>query len=164
MAIKRILVPTDFSDHAGSALKYGREFAETFGAELLILHVVEPIYYATPADMYVTSPNLSMLLDEQRKIATRQLARISAVLKKAGQRHRTLLKTGTPAQVIADTAQDTRADLIIMSTHGRTGLAHILVGSVAEKVVRHASVPVLTLRRLVAKRLTRKPRAAKARR
>jgi len=155
MAIKKILVPVDFSDDALNALRYAQELGRTFKAELLILHVVEPIYYATPADMYVTSPNLAMLLDEQRTLATQQLARLSASLKAKGQRHRTLLKTGTPAQLITDTAQSTKADLIVMSTHGRTGLAHILLGSTTEKVVRHAGCPVLTIRHGTEKRRKR---------
>jgi nucleotide-binding universal stress UspA family protein len=164
MAIKRILVPIDFSSDAMHALQYGREFAQRFGSELLVLHVVEPIYYATPADMYVTSPNLSMLLEEQRTLATKQLGQLSANLKAKGQRHRTLLKTGTPAEIISDTAKSAKADLIIMSTHGRTGLAHILLGSTTEKVVRHAPCPVLTIRRVDAKAGKKAKRATKSRR
>jgi universal stress protein A len=152
MAIKKILVPVDFSSDSLKALAYARDFAGLFGAELSILHVVEPIYYATPADMYVTTPNLTMLLEEQRRVGARQLARLAAELEKKGQSGRTMLKTGAPAQVIIDTARSTRADLIIMATHGRTGLAHMLMGSVAEKVVRGAACPVLTVRRGVGKR------------
>lgn len=148
MPIQRILVPIDFSDDSLNALTYAREFAAAFDAELLLLHVIEPIYYATPADMYVTSPNISMLLDEQRAIAEQQLERLSAELSAQGRKHRTILKTGTPAQVIVEAAEVADANLIIMSTHGRSGLAHILLGSVAEKIVRHATCPVLTIRRV----------------
>lgn len=158
MAIKRILVPIDFSDDSLNALAYARDFAKPFGAELQLLYVVEPIYYATPADMYATSPNLTVLLDEQRRAGKQQLARIAADLEKKGQPVRSLLKTGSPAQVIVDTAKSGRADMIIMATHGRTGLAHMLMGSVAEKVVRNAACPVLTVRRAAAK--ARKPRKA----
>ena len=148
MTIKRILVPVDFSPDSLKALSYSRDFGATFRAELLVLHVVEPVYYATPADMYSTSPNLATILDEQLHVAKQQLSRIEADLKKKkGQRARALLKTGSPAQVIADTAKKERADLIVMSTHGRTGLAHIVMGSVAEKVVRSAHCAVLTVRR-----------------
>ena len=152
MAIERILVPIDFSDDSLNALTYAREFAAAFNAELLLLHVIEPIYYATPADMYVTSPNISMLLDEQRAIAEQQLERLSAELSAQGRKHRTLLKTGTPAQVIVEAAEAAGAHLIVMSTHGRSGLAHILLGSVAEKIVRHATCPVLTIRRIETKK------------
>lgn len=161
MAIKRILVPVDFSRDSLKALAYAKDFAKLFGAELSILYVVEPIYYATPADMYVTTPNLSMLLDEQRRIGEQQLARLGADLKKKGQRARTTLKTGAPAQVIVDTAKSARADLIIMATHGRTGLAHILMGSVAEKVVRSARCPVLTVRSAIAKQRPTRKRSAR---
>ena len=146
MPIKHILVPVDFSKDSLHALAYAADFAKLFGSDLSILHIVEPIYYATAADMYVTSPNVTLLLDEQRRIATRQLARLEADLEKKGHRVRTLLKAGSPAQLIIDTAKRSRAELIIMATHGRTGLAHMLMGSVAEKVVRGAACPVLTVR------------------
>jgi len=157
MAIKRILVPVDFSGDSLNALAYARDFAKPFGAELLILSVVEPIYYATPADMYVPSPNVAMMLDEQRRSAEQQLQRIGADLKKRRQRFRTAVKVGSAAQVIVDTAKK-GADMIIMATHGRTGLAHMLMGSVAEKVVRTAACPVLTVRCAGAKRPRRKKR------
>jgi len=158
MAIKSILVPVDFSDDSLNALAYGREFAKPMGAELIILYVVEPIYYATPADMYVTTPNLTTLLDEQRRVGKEQLARLEAELKKKGIRGRSILEMGVPAHVIVDTAKRRRADLIIMATHGRTGLVHMLMGSVAEKVVRTAPCPVLTVRHGAAKRAPRRKR------
>jgi universal stress protein A len=145
MAIKRILVPLDFSKESLRGLAYAREFAKAFGAELLLVSVIEPIYYATPGDMYVPSPNIAMLLDQQRRLATQQFKRIGADLLKRRQRFRVVVKTGSPAQVIADTARRGRADMIIMATHGRTGLTHMLMGSVAEKVVRSAPCPVLTV-------------------
>jgi universal stress protein A len=156
MAIKRILIPVDFSDDSLRALAYAREFAKPFGAELCVLYVVEPIYYATPADMYATSPNIAMLIDEQRRVGAQQLARINADLKRKGARVRTLQKTGSAAQCIVDTSKSVKADLIIMGTHGRTGFAHMLMGSVAEKVVRTAGCPVLTVRREAAKKAARK--------
>ena len=156
MAIKRILVPIDFSDDSLKALAYARDFGKPFGAELCVLYVVEPIYYAAPADMYATSPNMAMLIDEQRRVGAQQLARINADLKKKGERVRTLQKTGSAAQSVVDTAKSIKADLIIMGTHGRTGLAHMLMGSVAERVVRMAHCPVLTVRREAAKKAARK--------
>ncbi len=157
MAIKHILVPVDFSRDSLHALAYAADFAKLFGADLSILHVVEPIYYAAPADMYVTTPNVTMLLDEQRRVGARHLARLDADLRKKGHQVRTALKTGSPAQLIIDTAKSGRADLIIMATHGRTGLAHMLMGSVAEKVVRGAGCPVLTVRRAASRRARRRP-------
>jgi len=160
MAVKRILVPVDFSNDSLQALAYAREFAKPLRAELVILYVVEPIYYATPADMYATSASVGMMVDEQRKVGAQQLARLAADLKKRGLRCRTILKLGSPAQVIVDTAKSHRADAIIMATHGRTGLAHMVMGSVSEKVVRTAGCPVTTLRPGVVKR----PKARKRRR
>lgn len=164
MAIKRILVPVDFSKASLQALDYAREFAKPFGADLVVVHVVEPIYYATPIDMYAASPNVAMLVDEQRRMATVHLERLSADLTTTGLAHRTMLKSGAPAQVIVDTAKSAKADLIIMATHGRTGLAHVLLGSVAERVVRTAACPVLTVRTSAGRRAHRAPsRAAKKR-
>src|SRR5215475_11212400 len=114
MAIKLILVPVDFSDGSLKALTYARDIAKPFGAELLLLYVIEPVYYATPADMYVTTPNMTMLLDEQRKIGTTQLRRLVTDLDKKRQRARGMVKTGSPGQVIVDTAKSVRADLIVI--------------------------------------------------
>ena len=160
--IKRILVPIDFSKDSLKALAYARDFAKPFGAELLLLHVIEPIYYATPVDMYVTTPNMTLLLDEQRRVGSQQLARFGADLEKKGTPARTMLKTGAPSQVIADTAKNAHADVIVMSTHGRTGLAHMIMGSTAEKVVRHASCPVLTVRRGAVKQAKARKKPARA--
>lgn len=160
MAIKRILVPVDFSADSLNALAYARDFGTRFGAELLILYVIEPIYYATPADMYVASPNVALLLEEQRRIGNEQMKRIGTDLQKKGARFRTMIKGGAPAQMIVDTAKSTRADLIVMATHGHTGLAHMLMGSVAEKVVRTAACPVLTVRHGVKGAKPRKQRTA----
>lgn len=146
MTIKRVLVPVDFSRDSLAALDYALEFTKPFEAEVVLLHVIEPVYYATPADLYATSPNLALLLEEQRRAAQAQLEKL--VQKIAGTRRkvRALLKSGAPAQVIAETAQKPKADLIIMATHGRTGLAHVLLGSVTERVLRIASCPVLVVR------------------
>jgi nucleotide-binding universal stress UspA family protein len=146
MAIKRILVPIDFSKDSLKALAYATDFAASFGARIALLHVVEPIYYATPTDIYTASANIAPLLDQQRRAAEQQFARIVAGMEKKGRRIQATIKTGAPSQVIVDSAKKDRADLIIMATHGRTGLAHLFMGSVAEKVVRSAACPVLTVR------------------
>jgi universal stress protein A len=147
MQIKKVLVPVDFSKDSLRAAEYAKNFAAPFGAQLVLLHVIEPIYYASPADMYAASPNLALLIEEQRKAAQAQLQQLAQKLSGQGAKVQTLLKSGSPAQVIADTAKRIKADLIVMATHGRTGLAHVLLGSVAERVVRLATCPVLTVRR-----------------
>jgi len=147
MQIKKVLVPVDFSKDSLRAAEYAKNFAAPFGAQLVLLHVIEPIYYASPADMYAASPNLALLIEEQRKAAQAQLEQLAQKLSGQGAKVQTVLKNGSPAQVIADTAKRIKADLIVMATHGRTGLAHVLLGSVAERVVRLATCPVLTVRR-----------------
>lgn len=144
MRIKRILVPVDFSADSLEALAYARQLAARCGADLLLLHVAEPVYLAEPN---VAAADLTTLLDAQQRTADAQLSRISADLRKEGRRVRTLVECGVPAQVIVETADNTGTDLIILATHGRTGLSHMLIGSVAERVVRMARCPVLTVRR-----------------
>jgi universal stress protein A len=164
MAIRRVLVPVDFSGDSLNALAYARDLVKPFNAEVVLVHVIEPIYYATPADMYMTSPNLASIIDEQQRLAAQQLERIAGNLEKKGHRVRTVLKTGSPAQVIIDTAQRTGSDLIVMATHGHTGLAHLFMGSVAEKVVRAAACPVLTVRSMLLKKGKRRKGARVSRR
>ncbi len=149
-AIKRILVPVDFSPDSRNALQYAADLAAVFRAGIVTLHVVEPVYVAEP---YLgVAPEVGILLDEQVRNAKAVLARLATDLKKKGQRIRTMVTAGPPALLIVDVAKDVRADLIVMGTHGRTGLAHLLIGSVAEKVVRTAQCPVLTVRGAVGKR------------
>jgi nucleotide-binding universal stress UspA family protein len=145
MRTRKILVPVDFSEGAQAALDYAADlFAQ--GGEIVVLHVVEPLYYATPADLYGGAANLGMLLDEQQRIAKQQLAKLAQRLAKRRLRVKTVFETGVPYQTILDTAKKLKVDLIVMATHGRTGLTHLLLGSVTEKVVRSASCPVLTVR------------------
>jgi universal stress protein A len=152
MAIKHILAPIDFSADSLNALTYARDLAKQFRAELSILHVVDQTYLAGTPELSVANPQLARILDEQYRACDAQLERLSADIKKTGQRCRTLVKRGVPSLVIAATAKKMGADLIVMGTHGRTGLAHMLIGSVAERVVRSAHCPVLTVRRAARKR------------
>jgi nucleotide-binding universal stress UspA family protein len=147
MKIKRILVPIDFSTHAQGALDYAIEFAKPFKAELLVLHVVEPIYYAVPDFTGGAAASMGSLLEEQRQSARAELVRLEHTYAKRRVRLRTLLQTGVTAyEAIVATAKKLKADMILMATHGRTGLTHLLMGSVTEHVVRTASCPVLTVR------------------
>ncbi len=147
MNIERILVPIDFSPHSLRALDYAAELAKPFQAELVALTVVEPIPYAMAGDIYTgAAAQAGALLDEQMRAGRDQQLRLSEEFKKRGIELRTVLQTGIPYRVIVDTAKDLQADLIVMATHGRTGLSHLLIGSVTERVVRTAACPVLTLR------------------
>jgi nucleotide-binding universal stress UspA family protein len=144
--IKRVLVPIDFSPPSMKALDYAADFAKPLGAELCVLFVIEPIYYAVPDLAGAAAGSVGGLLDEQRKSAKQQLERLQARYARRNIKLRALQQTGTPYQAIVDAAKTLKADLIVMSTHGRTGVSHMLMGSVAERVVRTAVCPVLTIR------------------
>jgi nucleotide-binding universal stress UspA family protein len=146
MKLKRILVPTDFSDFSRQALEQAIDLGKRFKARIIVFHALEPIYFAASADLYGPSANLGMLVEEQRRSAQEQLARLGRSLAKRKVPVRTVLASGTPHAVILDAVRKLGADLIVMSTHGRSGLSHLFLGSVAEKVVRGASCPVLTVR------------------
>lgn len=145
MKIKRILVPVDFSPNSLNALDVSVEFAKPFKAGLTVLFVIEPIYYAVP-DFVGTPGAMSSLIEEQIRTGREQLLALERRYAKRRVKLRTVMRTGTPYQEIVDTAKSSRADLIVMATHGRTGITHLLLGSVAERVVRSAPCPVLTLR------------------
>lgn len=155
MAIEKILVATDFSDGALQAIEYAIDLAQPIDAELIVLFVVEPAHYGTGADLYSGSLDPSILVQEQQRIGREQLSRLGQRLDNRAIRFRTLLETGTPYRIIAEVAKTRRADLIIMATHGRSGLSHLLLGSVTERVIRTAPCPVLTLR--AQQRKPRKP-------
>ena len=141
--IKRILVPTDFSAHASDALDHARSLAEKFNARLTLLHVFEPInlaYESVSAQMVECAQRAE---DDAREL----LADLYADLKEApGPAVHSVFVTGRPEEKIVSMAKKLKQDLIVISTHGHTGLKHLFLGSVAERVLRHANCPVLVLR------------------
>lgn len=142
--IKKILVPIDFSEHSKNALQYAISFAKQFNSELLLVYVVEPTIY--PADFsfgQVAVPSIENELRERGEFELKQLvqAQIKDVLPS-----RTMVLTGKPFLEIINTADAENVDLIIIATHGHTGVEHILFGGTAEKVVRKAPCPVLVVR------------------
>lgn len=144
IAIKRILVGTDFSARAHLALRYGAEFATVFHAELLLCHVLEPIdFLATlpPVGESYIPANLPQLQEQQAKD---QCEKLLAELQIPNTR--IILVHGTPFAELVRAARNEEADLLILGTHGRGAIAHLLLGSVAERVVRAAPCPVLTVR------------------
>jgi universal stress protein A len=157
MRIRRILVPTDLSPTSRAAVRSAGELARQFGAEVWLLFVAEP--YAAPGDLYA-SPALVQLFEESRALARRRLATVEASLRRSRIRCRGLVAVGSPAPTIVETAATKRADLIVMATHGSTGLTHFFLGSVAERVVRTAGCPVLTIRPQTRTRRTRRSKAA----
>jgi len=146
MAIKRILVPVDFSAPSLQALEYAADLGKRFGAELVLIHVVEPIYYA--ADPFGTGDILGAALDEVQGAGREQLNRLATGLRKRRLAVATVVRVGPPSHTIVQVATQRGTHLIVMSTHGRTGVSHLLMGSVAEGVVRTAGCPVLTVRAL----------------
>jgi nucleotide-binding universal stress UspA family protein len=144
--IKRILVPVDFSAPSLQALDYAIEFGRPFTPQFIVLHVVEPAYYLLPGEVYDGGLDIGLMQRELERGRREELARLAAKLHKRRLALRTLLSVGAPDRVIVATAKKLNADLIVMSTHGRTGLSHVLMGSVAERVVRSAACPVLTVR------------------
>jgi nucleotide-binding universal stress UspA family protein len=146
MKLKRILVPTDLSPASFVGLDYAAELARAFKAEIVLLHVVEPIVYATPTDLYAATADLGSVLQEQERSGRAQLQKIQQRYGKKIAKMRAVQQTGTPYVAITSVAKKLKADLIVMSTHGRTGLSHLFLGSVEEKIVRTSACPVLTVR------------------
>jgi universal stress protein A len=143
MQLRRVLVPTDFSAPSRQALDMAIDFARTFGAELELFHVRELPTYAFPDAGLPMTP---MVMEELEKSSRAELERLSAEVERGGVRCGYATSVGAHDLEICRRAADWGADLIVMGTHGRTGLRHVLLGSVAEKVVRRAPCPVLTVR------------------
>ena len=143
---KRILVPVDFSDRSLEALDRAVDFGRDYAAALVVLHVVEPVYLPGSADAFGGGYDSRLVYEELEHSARERLMQLAADLARRRVPARPLLRAGTPHQVIVDVARRLKADLIMMSTHGRTGLSHLAMGSVAERVVRTATCPVMTLR------------------
>ncbi len=144
VSIRKILVPTDFSEHADHAWPYALHFAQEFGAEVHLLHVLAPPPRVTEA--YAVNFDPEGFTAAMRAEADVSLDRL---VQAAQDRHLTIRRevlVGVDFHEIIDYARVHQIDLIVMATHGRTGLAHALVGSVAEKVVRKAPCPVLTIK------------------
>jgi nucleotide-binding universal stress UspA family protein len=143
MASQRFLVPIDFSDYANQALDYAINLAGKLEARLTLLHVIQSVPLGG-VDMGVTLPYtyLQDLEAEIMQSMQSHLARVTA----AGLEGEIVVVHGVPFHEIVETAKMHKVDLIVMGTHGHTGLQHILLGSVAEKVVRLAPCPVLVAR------------------
>ena len=143
--IKAIVVATDFSEPAETALDYGRNFARAFAAKLHLVHVANDLAASAPVSEIPMD-----LTKVQAQLDAEAQASLDAAITEDDQRSLTvekvLLTSGTPSRAILDYATDIRADIIIVGTHGRGGLAEFFLGSVAQKIVRSAPCPVLTVR------------------
>ena len=144
LAIESILVPIDFSTHSKNALKYAIPMAVKFNARLHLVYVVEPTIY--PADLGFGQVVLPGVEDELRE---KGAAELQALIEKeiGGQVGATsIVRTGNPHHEILSEAKEKGVDLIVVATHGHSGMEHILFGSTADRIVRHAHCPVLTVR------------------
>ena len=140
----RILWPTDFSPLAKAALPHAVGLASAAGAELVLLHVLPSLAAYTAPEL---AGALSVSLQRQSRVAAqRQLHRLETQVKGPNFRTHTVLTEGVPFDQIVRAAKRLRCDLIVLATHGRTGLVHAIMGSVAENVLRRAPCPVLTAR------------------
>lgn len=143
-SITRILVPVDFSANSDRALHYAATLAGQVGASVELLHVVEDFTYGVLSEVYV--PNMPDMMQETINSAVERLASLKASVFPHGSDVETVAYGGRPAPTIVEYAKAGGFDLIVMGTHGRTGLPHLFMGSVAEQVLRAASCPVLTVR------------------
>lgn len=141
LPLKAILVPIDFSEPSKKALRYAARFAEQFGSTVTLLHVIQPMVY--PADFGYPATIVDNLDSAVREQAEQQLSALTQLFSPA---MKCLIRVGQPYHEITIAAKELNADLIVIATHGRTGLRHVLMGSTAERVVRYAPCPVLTLR------------------
>ncbi|MBW2387270.1 MAG: universal stress protein [Deltaproteobacteria bacterium] len=142
MSMKRILVPVDFSATSAAAVEYAIEFAKAFDAEIDLLHS----YQINPGAITPYGPVLpDALFDSLRAAASEQLEKVHGQVRAAGVEAKTHLSNNVPSYAIVDAAQELSSDLIIMGTRGLTGIKHVFLGSVAERTLRHAPCPVLTV-------------------
>lgn len=144
ITLKKIMVATDFSAHSEVAIRYAAEFANAFGGEVVLVSVVEePTLMAElpPMGEAYFPPNLTEL---QKESAEQECEK---QLKHAGlEGSKVVISVGTPFVEIVKIARDEDVDLLIIGTHGRGAIAHMLLGSVAERIVRKSPCPVLTVR------------------
>jgi nucleotide-binding universal stress UspA family protein len=144
IALKNILVPTDFGPPSAQALEYGRHFARQFGARLHVLHSVENVMVPGGAEVPVAA--VQQVEQGLESVAARQMAEAVTSDDRATLQVVTVVRSARAAAIdIIEYARDQAIDLIVMGTHGRGALQHLLMGSVAERVVRTAPCPVLTV-------------------
>ncbi|HEX9757527.1 MAG TPA: universal stress protein [Nitrospiria bacterium] len=139
---KKILVPVDFTEYSDEAISYAELLAITFQAKILLFHVIEQFTYSVSdtiqvMDHYTTLKEISEQMLENKK---KQLKRKGIVVE-------SMVLKGNPALEIVKYSETKRVNLIVIGSHGRTGIQHLVLGSVAERVVRMSSCPVLTIKR-----------------
>jgi len=144
MQIKTIIFPTDFSQGARAAMDYAVSLAKDYDAKLILLYVIQDI---SIAEWYIPSSiSATDFIEDMQKSASREMEKWGAEVAAKVTNVEKMVVRGIPFVEIIKTARDRDADMIVIGTHGRTGIDHMLFGSTAEKVVRKAHCPVLTVR------------------
>jgi nucleotide-binding universal stress UspA family protein len=145
ISIRKILYPTDFSEYANFALPYAAELAKTYKSEVIVLHVAwgSEMAIVSPYSISFEGTNLAENIEEASKL---KLEDVKARFTKEGVTARGIVKFGTSFVEIIETAREEKVDLIVIATHGWGAVKHLLLGSTAERVVRKAPCPVLTVR------------------
>lgn len=139
--IERVLVPIDFSDCSLDALEYAAQFGLHIKATITLLHVMEPVAYGLDFTLGSTGER-----DQQRERIKVRLGKLTAALRSSGLTVDQMVRGGLPSDAILDVARVQASDIVVMGTHGRRGISHVVSGSVAEAVLRKAACPVLTVR------------------
>jgi universal stress protein A len=141
--LKKILVPLDFSAHSRKALNYAVKLAEQFGSEVTIANVVAPVIYAEGMVLPAAMENLDRVSEDH---ARAELDKVAAEVRSHNVACDTHVLLGHPSDEIVNFAKKHETDLLLITTHGRTGLQHFLLGSTAERILRHAPCPVMVVR------------------
>jgi universal stress protein A len=142
LAVKKILVPSDFSPASDNAFKYALHFGQHFGAQLHVMHVLEPAL----SPLFAGLPEAPAFSEEELAMAEKNLGAWADSARAAGVAAKLVLRNGLPAHEIVEAAKDLEVDLVILATQGLTGWKHFCIGSTAERVVRAAPCPVLVVR------------------
>jgi universal stress protein A len=140
--VRTILVPVDFSENAEAALQCAADLAQKFGAKLHLLHVVEPASFVND----LRNVPIAISDEEVAKRAQAELESLAATFLEQPAEANLMVKSGKAYQAIVKVAEELNADMIVVPTHGYTGLKHTIMGSTAERVVRHAPCAVLVIR------------------
>ena len=141
--VRRILVPLDFSEHAPSVLEWAIHLAQEHASSVILLHAYHPpVEFQQLEGAYLPPDFWSNVKSE----AEQSLSRYADQVRAAGLECEVVVREGYPATVIEDAAEEWAADLIVIGTRGHTGLKHLLLGSIAERVVQKAPCPVLTVK------------------
>lgn len=143
ITLKHILIPIDFSENSKKALRYAIPLAEQFGASITLINIIEPTVF--PSDFGFGQMSFP---DVEQELVAKSRTELNGIIESVTTKTKisAVVKTGIPFVEVTNYADDEQADLIIVATHGRTGVEHILFGSTAEKIIRKAPCPALVVR------------------